>query len=103
MTGSRLFYHGTNIEVQLGDRVEVTKGILFRRRVGGSVVYLPGVSERHPEMADETTSDWAIGLDDGTVMSWLYLPEELQPSKRIRFMYRKDPHSKPIQPTDELL
>lgn len=103
MTGSRLFYHGTDVEVQLGDRVEVIRGLLFRRRVGGSVVYLPGVSERHPEMEDETSSDWAIRLDDGTVMSWIYLPEELQPSKRIHFVHRRDAYSKPLKPTDELL
>lgn len=99
-TSSRLLYHGTNEQVELGDRVEVKR--LFRKSIQGTVIYLPGVSPRHEEMEWPEFSRWAIELDNGTVMSWPYLPAELQPTKRVRFLARGPHGFVGLQPTDKL-
>lgn len=96
----RLVYHGTSDDVRLGDRVRVTR--IFRKAIEGTVAYLPGVSPRHPEMEWPEFSRWAIELDDGTVMSWPYIPDELQPPKRIQLVRRGDRDHIGLQPTDEL-
>ena len=100
---SRLFYHGTNVEVMLGDHILLTRGLLIKRQVPGVVCYMPGVSPPHPEMEwDSGNLDWAISLEDGEVWAWLYLPDRLRPSKRIQFLYRGDPEFRGLMPTDPL-
>ncbi|HEX7708964.1 MAG TPA: hypothetical protein VF701_21085 [Thermoanaerobaculia bacterium] len=96
----QLVYHGTSDEVRLGDRVRLTR--LIRKPVYGTVTYMPGVSPRHREMEWPEFSRWAIELDDGTVMSWPYVPEELQPSKRLQLVRRGDPDYEGLKPADEL-
>jgi len=73
-----LFYFGTKIEVLLGDRVEV-RGGWFRKTRRGVVCYMPGESVPHPEMEYDGMTHWAIQLEDGTVCSWLFVPDQLQP------------------------
>jgi hypothetical protein len=55
--GSGLSYHGTTIEVQLGDRVLVKR--FLRRSLLGTVVYIPGVSPGHPDLEVEGIQQWA--------------------------------------------
>lgn len=97
---ARLLYHDTDDEVRLGDRVRMKR--LFRKPLHGTVVYMPGVSPPHPEMEWPEFSRWAIELDDGTVMAWPYVPEELQPSKRISLLQRGSAEFKELLPNDEL-
>ena len=99
-TSSRLCYHGTNEQVELGDRVELKR--LLRKPIQGTVIYLPGVSPRHDEMEWPEFSRWAIELDNGTVMSWPYLPDELQTSKRLRLLARGPSGFVGLQSTDKL-
>jgi hypothetical protein len=82
---SRLFYRGTQIEVRLGDRVEMKR--FLRSPLIGHVCYLPGISPVHPELEYE---QWAIKSLDGTVYAIGYFPEQFQVPRGIRFVCRTD-------------
>jgi hypothetical protein len=84
-----MFYHGTKIEVQLGDRVRVNPWFLgwFRRPRNGIVCYIPGISPRHRHLEYEDVRKWAIRLEDQTVLAAAYDPPH-GPSKRIEFVSR---------------
>ena len=86
--GSRLFYHASDIEVELGDRVKMKR--LIRRPVIGTVCYIPGLSDVHNELEYDDVQQWAIRSDDGSVYPILYSPETFQPPKRIAFISRGD-------------
>jgi hypothetical protein len=85
---SRLFYNGTHDEVQLGDRVCIKRW--FFREQYGTVCYLPGLSDPHPELENEDGKQWAIRLDDGTVLVMGYSPEDNygQPKKNLVLVNR---------------
>jgi|SRR6185503_9261623 len=90
-----LLYYGTRINVQLGDRIIWKR--LFRRDVGGTVVYIPGTSPRHPDLEYQGIRQWAVQLDDGSIMLMLYWPENKkgQPPSKIKFKSRGTPKSLP--------
>ena len=96
---SRLRYHATEIDLHLGDHLTYRR--LFRR-VPGRVCYLPGESQAHPEMEYRGVKRWAIELEDGTVISWLFSPELQEPSSRIRFERRADEDYEPLLATSSL-
>ncbi len=96
----RLFYWGTSEEVRLGDRVVMKR--FLRKPLHGTVTYMPGVSPVHPEMEEPDFSRWAIAFDNGSVLSWLYTPDTLQPEKRITLLERGSPDYKGLQPDEEL-
>lgn len=98
-SSSKLHYHGTDIEVRLGDRVLIAR--LFRRPIPGVVSYIPGVSPKHPELEREVP-EWAVQLEDGTLVSWVYVPAELQPSRRVQFVGRGSTDFEGIGPDTEL-
>ena len=81
---SRLFYYGTSTEVELGDRVHLTR--ILRRPKEGTVCYIPGLSEPHSELEYEDIRQWAVRSDDGCVYPILYSPETFQPPKNIKFV-----------------
>lgn len=81
---SRLYYWGTQIEVRLGDVVRVKRWFWWEKE--GAVCYIPGVSPKHPEMEFEEVKQWGIRLEDGTVLIYLYAPEEFQPPKTITYV-----------------
>lgn len=87
-----MFYHGTNIEVQLGDRVRVKPWFFgwFRRPRNGIVCYIPGISPLHKHLDYEGGKQWAIRLDDETVLAAGFDPKSPygQPTKRIEFISR---------------
>ncbi len=89
---SRLFYHGTSVEVQLGDRVKLKR--FLRRALDGTVCYIPGVSPKNPHLEYEVKEDglyvreWAIRTDDGAIWSMGYSPPGAQPNKRVLFVAR---------------
>lgn len=83
----KLYYSGTNIEVLQGDHV-VFKTLFLRRRKIGRVSYIPKLTGRELAKQGEDTDDWIIEFEDKTVLANTYVPEELQPSKRILFISR---------------
>lgn len=86
--GSRMFYHGTNDEVQVGDRVRIRRW--FRSDLYGTVCYIPGFSPQHRDLEYEDVKQWAIRLDNGTVLVTCYYPEGRfgQPRKNISLVKR---------------
>lgn len=96
---SGLFYFGTDIEVELGDRVIVKR--LFRKFFG-IVAYIPGVSEIHDDLEEDGQGDWLIKLDRGDCLSMYYAPKHRlgQPKKNIQFIGRGQ--SGIILPSDNL-
>ena len=55
-------YFGTENPVQIGDRILVRS--LFSRARLGTVIYIPGQSERDSELGDD---EWAYKTDDGAI------------------------------------
>lgn len=97
----RLKYKGTQIDIRLGDNI-LFKNIIFGKSKG-VVCYVPGESPLHPEMEYEGEKNWAIKLENGRVISWLYLPEEYEANKRVVFVKRGNPFFEGLKPDDELI
>ena len=53
-------------------------------------------------MEEPDFSRWAIAFDNHSVLSWLYIPDTLQPEKRITLLERGSPDYKGLQPDEEL-
>src|SRR5262245_29269990 len=85
---SGLFYCGTNIEMRLGDRIEVKR--FLRKPQRASVCYIPGISERNACLDFDDVRQWAFSTADGSVYPCVYDPQHLQPPKHIRFIERTD-------------
>lgn len=83
---SRLFYHGTSIEVMLGDRVLVKR--FLRKPIEATVSYIPGISPRNPQLEYEDVKQWDIRLADGSGLVMGYFPEHVQPAQNIMFVSR---------------
>ena len=83
----RLLYFGTDEEVREGDRIEYTT-FLLRRKVLGTVTYIPEKTALELDKEKKPPDDWLIRFDDGTDAGWMYHPEELQPKKRLRLISR---------------
>jgi hypothetical protein len=91
---SRLFYFGTDIEVEIGDRILWKR--FWRRSREGKVVYIPGLCPKHPDLDFEGIGDWAFQLNDGTVYQSVYDPQRSQPKRDIRFLGRSE--AEPLSP-----
>ena len=83
---SGLYYHGTQEEVCLGDRVKLKRW--FRKDEEGIVSYIPGISPQHKELEHGDIKQWAIKTVDGTVYPVLYDPTGFQPPKQIILLSR---------------
>lgn len=84
----RMLYHGTQDEVLLGDRIVIKRWL--RKDLTGVVCYIPGKSPKHKDLEYEDVQQWAIRLDDGTVLAMAYDPSHHlgQPKKDIRLVTR---------------
>ena len=98
--GSRLYYFGTQDEVQIGDRLLIKRW--FRQDLFGTVCYIPGISPAHPQLEYEDVKQWAICLDDGTFRVMGYYPESKygQPSKK--FVLQSRGTSGELKPDEKL-
>lgn len=87
---SELFYHGTNKEVRVGDRVRMKR--FLRKASYGTVCYIPGISAKHPDLEYENKRFWAIRADDGTIYPMVYAPKHRlgQPGPKIELIARTD-------------
>ncbi len=95
---SRLFYYGTNIEVQIGDRIRVKR---FLRRAEECIVcYLPGISQRRREFGGDCGRRWAIKATNGNVYPIVYDPDNFQPPKYFSFIEKTNQTD---LPPDEVL
>jgi hypothetical protein len=86
MQRSRLYYHRTNVEVELGDRVLLKR--FLRKSIRCTVCYIPGISPIHSELEFEDVKQWAIRASNGCVYPILYDPANFQPPRRIVFVER---------------
>lgn len=86
---SRMFYHGTRVEVMLGDKVIIKRW--FKKNLNGVVCYISGISVPHPDL-EEGGPQWAIQLEDGALRVAGYEPENKygygQPKRHIVFVCR---------------
>jgi hypothetical protein len=97
---SQLFYYGTEIEVQLGDKVRIRRWLRSPRE--GTVYYVPGISPKHRELEYGDVKQWAIKTTDGYLFPILYDPERFQPPKHIIFVERSNESGvNPREPLDE--
>ena len=97
----QLYYFDSRTEVQLGDLVRYKP--ICRTSIPGVVTYLPGVSLRHSRFERQGTRQWAIQLENGWILAWVFSPSERQPSRRITFVRRGTEPFRGIEPGDELL
>ena len=98
--GSRLFYFGTNDEVQIGDRIRIKRWL--RSDLYGVVCYIPGISDAHPSLEYDDVRKWAIQHEDGSLGVMGYDPENRygQPGKGLTLVSRGE--CEPLDPNEEL-
>ena len=84
---SKLKYYGTEEEVLLADRVEYTSLLLRRKRLG-TIVCIPAKTALQLNAEKKDPEDWLLKFDDGTYAGWMFHPEDLQPSRRLRLVGR---------------
>jgi len=96
-----MFYHGTNVEMNLGDRILVKRW--FRKPVPGVICYISGISRPHPELEYDDVKSWAYRLEDGTLYSRCYDPDHRlgrDVGRHIVFVSRGE--TRPIPPEEVL-
>jgi hypothetical protein len=79
-------YFGSNIEVCLGDRVEIK--VWFRRRTG-RVSYLPGTSPQNGEF-EHNGLRWVAIRTEKMIVGTLVNPHTEALKKNVRFMSRDE-------------
>lgn len=101
-------YHGTDIDICLGDRIEYRKifggKLLLGGKFPGTVAYVPGQSQKNSELEYGDVKHWAMVLDgeEDSPIIWPYFPEDGWVSKRIQFVSRGRDFSNSIRP-DEMV
>jgi hypothetical protein len=83
-------------EVRLGDYVRTKLFFLLPRE--GRVVYLPGVSQRHPQMEHGGLRWVGVKCTTGTLFGELVDPETGLLKKRLHFIRRGTEPFEPMQP-----
>lgn len=83
----RLRYWGSKDEVLEGDRIELST-FVFRRKKRGTVVCIPAKTALELDAEKKNPEDWLIKFDDGTYTGWMYHPEDMQPTRRLRLISR---------------
>jgi hypothetical protein len=82
---SKIYYHGGEIEVMLGDEVSA-KDFLFRKL--GRIVYIPGLSPINREFEHNGMAWVGIRFAGGAVGGTFVYPEKLWLKKSVRFLRR---------------
>ena len=89
-------YFNSDREVQLGDRVEL-RGLLRKRH--GSVNYVPGISDPHPELEHNALFWVGLAMDNGTITGALVDPDTGCTRKNLTFLERGPTDS--VEPVPE--
>lgn len=92
-------YRGGSPEVQLGDRVKARLWLLFPKN--GRVVYVPGISQRHPEFERDGLEWVVVKCDDGTVFGEVVDPKTGSLLKNLVFISRDLSSADEIKPGDK--
>lgn len=90
-------YHGAEVAVELGDRVEY-RGVFRKRR--GVVNYVPGISAVHPEMEHGGLHWVGISYDNGIFTGVLVDPDTGCTLERLVFLSRGEGDAIPPLPED---
>lgn len=96
-----LYYRGTNIRIQVGDRILFPR---WFRKMPATVVYVPGQSPKHSSMEYGDVRQWGIKIDGephNVVLLGYFPPDEVIP-KRLEFVSRGDKFME-LNPSEELL
>jgi hypothetical protein len=78
-------YFQNDREIHLGDRIEL-RGLLRKRR--GSVNYVPGISDPHPELEHNALFWVGVALDNGTYTGAIVDPDTGCTRQQVRFLER---------------
>ena len=98
----KIYYHGGEIEVRLGDLVETSVFLFWRCQ--GRVVYVPGVSPKHPEMEFGGLVKVAIKTEDSGMIGTVVIPETRTLRKKVKFIARDpDGRFEEVKPDEVLL
>jgi hypothetical protein len=97
---ARLTYRNSDVQIRVGDEVILKR--FFLAPIAGVVCYVPGDAKPHPQFEIDGLSYWAVELRNGTVVSWPYVPGELQASRRVVFRARGDADAARIDPSEPL-
>ena len=81
-------YAATDQAVLPGDRVTYQSTLFFWKKRGGVVTYVPGISQKHPEMEHDGLSWVGITGDDGTFRGTLVDPESGVLKRSVVFVSR---------------
>ena len=91
-------YHGGEISVELGDRVDLRGW--FRTR-SGVVNYVPGLSKPHPQLEYDGLHEVGVACDNGTFTAILVDPDTGCTLKGLTFVSRGGDAALPVLPSDD--
>jgi hypothetical protein len=95
----KVYYHGGENEVRLGDLVETRVLLFWKTR--GRIAYVPGISPPHPEMAFNGLTYVGIRSADCGMIGVTVIPETNTIKKGIRFIARDpDGNFEPMRPDE---
>jgi hypothetical protein len=94
----KIYYHGGQTEVKLGDEVSARDLIL---RKNGRVAYVPGVSKRNRELERSGMAWIGIRFSKGTIGGAWVEPETSWVKKSVRFIRRSAEHVDEIGPNEK--
>jgi len=93
--GKPIRYYSSQINVELGDVVELRVWFRWRR---GIINYVPGISEPHSEMEHNALFWVGIARDDGRFTADIVDPDTGCTRNIIRFVSRGDANDLPLVP-----
>lgn len=80
---SLMFYHGTDTEILVGDRIRFRSIFRGWRILEGTITHIPGIASADPDLCE---GEWAYATDDGWAFSGGYYPGRVV--KGFTFLHR---------------
>lgn len=91
--------YSNDSDVMLGDHVETRD---FFRKVTGRVVYVPGISPKHPDMEHHGLVYVGIQVPSGPLLATLVNPETFRLKKKVRLLERDSEPTVALDPNKPL-